>query len=131
MALKMRLAKTFLTFISAAFLLGLAGCAEEEAPAPPPRTTGGLVVRVRLTGSTGFLTGVNVGLATSQSNLDRSVYLQDKVTDNTGKADFGQLNPGNYYYDAYHVIGTNEYYGEGQVQIVAGKDLDLTLQIRN
>jgi hypothetical protein len=73
--MKMRFIKLFLFFVSVVSVLGLAGCAEEAAPAPPPRTTGGLIVRVRLTGSTGFLTGVNVGLATSQSNLDRSVYL--------------------------------------------------------
>jgi hypothetical protein len=105
----------------------LNSCSKDD-PAPTP-TTGGLVVKVKLAGSTGFLTGVDVGLATSQENLDKSIYLQDKVTNSNGQANFGQLNPGNYYYDCYHVVGSDEYYGEGQVQIVAGKDLELTLTL--
>lgn len=53
--------------------------------------------------------------------------MQDKTTDANGQVDFGQLNPGNYYYDCYHEIGSDAYYGEGQVQIIAGKNLELTL----
>lgn len=109
-------------------VLALSGCSE-EAPAPPP-TTGGLIIKVALQGSTGFLTGVPVGLATSQANLDRGIYLQDKRTDSSGKVDFGQLNPGNYYYDAEYTTSNASYYGEGQVQIVAGRNQELTLLVR-
>jgi hypothetical protein len=115
-----------------AFLLlglsaGFSGCKKNDAE--PAKTTGGLVIKVKLAGSTGYLTGVPIGLATSQVNLDNSIYLQDKLTDANGQVDFGQLNPANYYYDCAAIVGGNEYYGEGQVQIVAGKDLELTLTI--
>ena len=117
--------------IFAILLLGLtvsfSGCKKDD-PEPIP-TTGGLIVKVKLTGSTGYLSDVLVGLATSQENLDNEVYLQDKTTDANGQVNFGQLNPGNYYYDCYHEIGSDAYYGEGQVQIVAGTDLELTLTL--
>ena len=106
--------------------VGFSSCKKEDDPAT---TTGGLVVKVQLDGSTGYLKGVSVGLSTSQDNLDDSIYLQDKETDSNGKVDFGELNPGNYYYDCYYKVGSTDYYGEGQVQIVAGTDLELTLTL--
>lgn len=118
-------------FTMTLLLLGIittfSSCSKEETK--PAATTGGLVVKVKLAGSTGFLTGVEVGLATSKENLDNSIYLQDKITNSNGSADFGQLNPGNYYYDCAHVVGSDEYYGEGQIQVVAGTDLELTLTL--
>ena len=115
-------------FLFLGLTAGFSGCKKDEQE--PAKTTGGLVVKVKLAGSTGFLTGVDVGLATSQVNLDNSVYLQDKSTDANGQVNFGQLNPGNYYYDCSHTVGSDEYYGEGQVQIVAGTDLELTLTLQ-
>ncbi len=117
-------------FILFAFLLigmasGLTGCKKE-----PVLTTGGLIVKVKLANSTGYLSGVDVGIATSLDNLDNMIYLQEKTTDGTGKSDFGQMNPGNYYYDCFTIIGTTDYYGEGQVQIVAGKNTELTLTLQ-
>ncbi len=102
-------------------------CTKDE----PARTTGGLIIKVKLTGSTGYLTGVTVGLATSQANLDNSVYLKQIVTDSKGQADFGQLIAGNYYYDCYHSIGSTSWDGYGQVQIVAGQDLEATLPLES
>lgn len=116
--------------ILAVFLLGIAtvftSCSKDVEILPIP-TTGGLVIKVQLEDSTGFMSGALVGIATSQDNLDNSVYLQDLETDANGQADFGQLNPGDYYYDCLLEIGSDEYYGESQVQIVAGTDLELTL----
>jgi hypothetical protein len=115
----------------AVLLLGFAAvftsCTEEVVE--PISTTGGLFIKVQLEGSTGFISGALVGVATSQANLDNGVNLQDLSTDANGQADFGQLNPGNYYYDCSHEIGNDEYYGEGQVQIVVGTDLELTLML--
>jgi hypothetical protein len=115
----------------AVLLLGFAAvftsCTEEVVE--PISTTGGLFIKVQLEGSTGFISGALVGVATSQANLDNGVNLQDLITDANGQADCGQLNPGNYYYDCSHEIGNDEYYGEGQVQIVVGTDLELTLML--
>jgi hypothetical protein len=114
-----------IAFLLLGLTAGFSGCKKNDAE--PSKTTGSLVVKVKLAGSTGYLTGVPVGLATSQANLDNSIYLQEKLTDANGQADFGRLNPANYYYDCVTTIGGSEYYGEGQVQIVAGRDLELTL----
>ena len=107
------------------FVAVFTSCTEEVVE--PISTTGGLFIKVQLEGSTGFISGALVGVATSQANLDNGVNLQDLITDANGQADCGQLNPGNYYYDCSHEIGNDEYYGEGQVQIVVGTDLELTL----
>jgi hypothetical protein len=117
----------FLAILLLGLTVAFTGCKKDDTEPTP--TTGGLVVKVKLVGSTGFLTDVAVGLATSKENLDNSVYLQDKDTDANGQVNFGQLNPGNYYYDCYHEIGSDYYYGEGQIQIVAGTDLELTLTL--
>jgi len=116
-----------LAFLLLGFTTVFTGCKKDDLEPIP--TTGALVVKVKLAGSTGYLTGVLVGIATSQENLDNEVYLSEKETNAQGSADFGQLNPGNYYYDCFHEIGSDEYYGEGQVQIVAGTDLELTLTL--
>ncbi len=113
-------------FLGLAFVL--TGCKKDD-PEPTQSTTGGLVVKVQLEGSTGYLTGALVGLATSQENLDNSIYLQDLETNSSGQVNFGQLNPGNYYYDCYYELGINDFYGEGQVQIVAGQNRELTLTL--
>ena len=115
--------KTKLFFALIVLLVGFSGCKKEA-------TTGGLIVKVQVAGSTGYLTGAAVGLATSQANLDNGVYLQDKDTDASGKVDFGQLNPGNYYYDCLGTVAGISYYGEGQVQVTAGNNLELTLTIQ-
>jgi hypothetical protein len=119
-------------FLGLAFVL--TGCKKDDpeptpTPTPTPATTGGLVVKVQLQGSTGYLVGAEVGLATSQANLYEGIYLQDLITNSNGQANFGQLNPGNYYYDAGYELGNDYYYGEGQVQIVAGQNRELTLTV--
>ena len=112
--------------ISALLLLGLSvafNACKKKAD------TGGLIVKVKLSGSSSFIAGAEVGLSTSQANLDNSIYVQDKTTDATGKVDFGQLKPGTYYYDGYHDAGSDDYYGEGTVEIVAGKDSEQILTL--
>jgi hypothetical protein len=117
-------------FLGLAFVL--IGCKKDDpeptpTPTPTPATTGGLVVKVQLEGSTGYLTGAIVGLATSEENLYNEIYLRELETNSSGQANFGQLNPGNYYYDCYYELGFAPYYGVGQVQIVAGQNQELTL----
>ena len=115
--------KTKLFFALIVLLVGFSGCKKEA-------TTGGLIVKVQVAGSSGYQSGADVGLASSQANLDNGVYLQDKVTDGSGKVDFGQLNPGNYYYDCLVTVLGTDYYGEGQVQITAGHNVELTLTVQ-
>ena len=122
--------KTKILF-TALILLGLttvfSGCKKESTAVLP--TTGGLIVKVKLQGSTGYQSGVSVGLATSIENFNNYIYLKEGTTDGTGKVDFGQLSPGNYYYDAETEIGSDYYYGEGQIQIVAGRNDELILTL--
>lgn len=92
-------------------------------------TTGGLKVKVQISGTTGYATDAIVGLSASLVDLDNSIYLQEVTTDANGSADFGQMNSGNYYFDADVLIGSVSYYGEGSVQIIIGTDLDLTLTL--
>lgn len=96
---------------------------KEETPAA--KTTGGLIIKVKVRNSANFVPDVDVYLATSEANLENEIYIQEKITDANGQANFGQLNAGTYYY-----YGENdESSGDGLVQIQAGKDSDVTLEI--
>lgn len=93
-----------------------------------PSTTGTLTIIVELENGE-KVEGALVGLATSVENLDNSIYLREEDTDKYGKVRFGELNPGSYYFDCFYDIGDSEYYGEGEIQIIANqrKELKLTL----
>jgi hypothetical protein len=75
------------------------------------------------------VSGATVGITLSQGELVTNNYLASRITDGSGHADFGKLNPGNYYYEADVTIGSTSYHGEGVLQVQAGVDLtqDLTL----
>lgn len=102
-------------------------CSKEETK--PSATTGGLKVLVKLVNSTGFITDADVAIATSKANFDNGIALAEKTTDSKGVADFGQLNPGNYYIGAQAFVGSDDYFYEGQVQISAGTNLELTIEL--
>ena len=125
--LKMKSKIIIFTFLLLGLAAGFSGCKKDDIE--PVKTTGNMIVKVKLAGSTGYLTGVGVGLASSKVNLDNEVYLQDKITDANGQVNFGELNPGNYYFDCEAIVAGTIYYGEGQVQIVAGTNLELTLTL--
>lgn len=74
--------------------------------------------------------GATVGIALSQGELITNNYLASRITDANGFADFGKLNPGNYYYEVDVTIGSTSYHGEGVIQVQAGVDVtqELTLQ---
>jgi len=74
--------------------------------------------------------GATVGIALSQGELITNNYLASRITDANGLADFGKLNPGNYYYEVDVTIGSTSYHGEGVIQVQAGIDVtqELTLQ---
>jgi hypothetical protein len=103
------------------------GCKKE--PIVPVKTTGNLIVLPKLSGSSILLPGTEVGIATSLENFDNDIYLSKKYATSDGKAYFGELNPGNYYVYGYYDDGTNVLYGQGQFQVTANTDLNLTVYL--
>ena len=95
-------------------------------------TSGGLVIKVELDGFTGYQDSAYVDLWVLPYVYDADPIMS-LVTDASGRADFGQLNPGRYYYDGFYMIddgnGTTveEYYNQDSVLIVAGTNLERTL----
>lgn len=117
----------FLAFIAFSVTTIFSSCKKETIV--PTKTTGHLTVLPKLSGSTLLLPGTDIGIATSLDNLNNGIYLQDITSGSNGTADFGELNPGNYYIDADYFDGTNSYYGSGQFQITANTDLSLSIYL--
>jgi hypothetical protein len=76
------------------------------------------------------ISGTTLSIALSQSELNSGTYLATRTTGSDGRADFGMLNAGNYYYRADVTINNIPYHGEGVVQVQASENLEqeLTLQ---
>lgn len=113
----------------------ITGCAKDDAinetgqsTSPNLSLRGGLAFKV-VDGNHTPIQGVTVSIALTQTDLSNGVYLYTKITDSAGKADFGLLNAGNYYYRADITINDVAYHGEGVVQVQAGENLtqELTL----
>ena len=119
----MKFKTIFLSALLLGFVFTLGNCKKEEPK--PDNSTGGLVIKVQLAGSNDFVEGAIVGIANSLDNFDNGVYLSEKMTNISGKADFGQLKPGTYYYDVYYELGFTEYYTEGQIQVESGKNKEI------
>jgi hypothetical protein len=117
----------FFAFIAFSFTTIFSSCKKETVE--QTKTTGRLVVLPKLSGSTLLLPGTDIGIATSLENLNNGVYLQEVTSGSNGTADFGELNPGNYYIDAGFDNGVDFYFGEGQCQINANTDLNLTVYL--
>lgn len=95
----------------------------------PLKTTAGLIVKVQMVGTTTFISGATVNLASSEANIDNKIYISSKQTSAIGGADFGQIASGIYYYDCTYSDGTNSYYGKALVQVFAGFDVNEVLSI--
>lgn len=119
----MKFKTIFLSSLLLGFVFTLGNCKKEEKDTTP--ATGGLVIKVQLAGSTDFLKDAYVGLSNNLDDFDNGIYLSEKITDTTGKVNFGQLKPGTYYYDVYYEIGITEYYTEGQIQVESGKNKEI------
>ena len=50
----------------------LPSCSKDDTTPTP--TTADLILKVQLVNSTGYLSGTDIGIATSQANLDNGVY---------------------------------------------------------
>lgn len=108
----------------------LISCNNNTNEPKPIVSTGGVIVKAKLDGLSGYKSDVKIGLATSLENLDNLIYLQEKKTGSSGSVDFSQLNAGNYYIDAYYELGNDNYYGIAQVQIVSGIDKEVVLILK-
>jgi hypothetical protein len=117
----------FLAFIAFSVTTIFSSCKKETIV--QTKTTGRLIVLPKLSGSTLLLPGTDIGIATSLDNLNNGIYLQDITSGSNGTADFGELNPGNYYIDASYFDGTNSYFSSGQFQITANTDLNLSIYL--
>jgi hypothetical protein len=112
----------------------VAGCKKDNiSPSgqdtnPNLSNRGGLAFNIKNTAGNP-VSGASVGITLSQGELATNNYLASRITDSNGYADFGKLNPGNYYYEADVTIGNTSYHGEGVLQVQAGVDLtqDLTV----
>jgi hypothetical protein len=116
-----------IVFILVAFALSTAffACEEEK----PPRTTGDLVVRVKLAGASTYLPNTAVGLALTQEQMDTASFHSFRVTDAEGVGRFIGLNPRKYYYYSGRNIDGVYYEKEGQVEILADVDINLTITL--
>lgn len=127
-----------LSFVLIAMSLGTVGCKKETpapapaptpapAPAPTVKTTGKVTAKVRLKGTTTFVTEASVEVYTSLENFENEIILKEVKVNSSGSANLGELAPGGYYIWA----GTPdfEYQGYKQIQVVANIDQDIIIDI--
>ncbi len=100
-----------------------------QSTSPNLSTKGGLAFNVKNSAGSG-VPNAKIDLAVSQQDLNSGTYLATKTTDANGKADFGKLNGGNYYYKVAVTVGTTPYHGEGVVQVQNGQDIEQTVTLQ-
>lgn len=124
---KMIMRNKFLTLsialIGAAFLFS---SYQESTPVP---ATGSLSVTCALNGA--FASGVLVGVATSQENMDNSEYVfEQKETNSAGKVTYSAVAPGTYFIDAYLNRNEEDFWAYGEVTVGTGaSDVYLKLAV--
>ncbi|HLG02469.1 MAG TPA: hypothetical protein VI731_02670 [Bacteroidia bacterium] len=122
----------FLITTAAWVLLFFACRKDSNVPSPDLNQTpdrGGLAFIVKDI-SLNRLAGVAVGIAFSQEDLESNNYLLTRVTGSDGRADFGQLLPANYYYEADVTLNGIDHHAEGQVVVEAGENIERELIIQ-
>jgi hypothetical protein len=94
-----------------------------------PAAAGNLSVTCALNGA--FASGVLVGVATSQENLDNSEYvLEQKETNSAGKVTYSAVAAGTYFIDAYLNRNDEDFWAYGEVTVGDGvSDLYLKLAV--
>jgi hypothetical protein len=88
----------------------------------PISTKGTLEFRV-VAGARQELPGVALSIAANEFDLHHGTYVATRVTDVKGRADFGLLNQGEYFYKAEAMYNGKRLYKEGIVQVQAGREL--------
>lgn len=131
----MKILKIITCIVVVCGMSALTGCKKEDinetgsTTTPNLSTRGGLAFHI-VDGSGNNIQGVTINIALSQSDLASGTYLGSRITGSDGRADFGLLNSGNYYYKADVTINNVPFHGEGVVQVQAGENLtqELTLE---
>ena len=100
-----------------------------QSTSPNLSTRGGLAFKV-VDGAGSPIEGVTLRIALSQTDMATGTYLATRYTDDNGRADFGLLNAGNYYYRADYTLNDVTYHGEGVVQVQSGENLTQELTLR-
>ena len=124
---KMIMRNKFLTLSIA--LIGAAFLFSSYQKSTPTAAAGSLSVTCALNGA--FASGVLVGVATSQENLDNSEYvLEQKETNSAGKVTYSAVAPGTYFIDAYLNRNEEDFWAYGEVTVGEGvSDLYLKLAV--
>jgi len=131
----MKLFKLITCVIVLCSMATLNGCRKDDinetgsSTSPNLSIKGGLAFHV-INSSGQDIQGATISIALSQYDLNTGTYLATRITDDHGRADFGLLNQGNYYYKADYSVGDMSFHGEGVVQVQSGENLtqELTLQ---
>ena len=87
--------------VAFAFVLVLSSCEKED-----PEVKGRLKVKIMYNNE--VVVNAVAGLATSQQNLNKGIYVKNANSDITGVANFGAIEPGTYYCDAFKYINNNQ-----------------------
>jgi hypothetical protein len=106
-------------FLFSVLLIGTLASFTASAP------TGGVQVKIELPeGIKIDLADAPIGISKSKEALQNADYINTVWTNAAGMADFGQMPAGTYYIDGYtdDDITQNAYYGEMQIEVVAGKN---------
>lgn len=104
------------------------GSCSDDMTTNTSKTTGSLIIKTRLKGQTQFLDGAVIYLALTYEDMLNDRHFDEATTQN-GKADFGELNPGNYFFEGVYVEGSEASFGDDFVQIIAGQDYELILDL--
>jgi hypothetical protein len=110
-------------------LIGAAFLFSSYQKAIPAAATGSLSVTCAINGA--FASGVLVGVATSQENLDNSEYVfEQKETNSAGKVTYSAVAAGTYFIDAYLNRNDEDFWAYGEVTVGDGvSDLYLKLAV--
>lgn len=125
----MKILKNSLLICSLVLLLG--NCRRDDSDALPANTSiekGGLAFIVK-DQSDALVPGVSIGIALRQEDLATNTYFATRISDSNGRANFGDLQPDNYYYEADAVLNNQAVHAEGMAVVEGGKKLELQITV--
>lgn len=97
----------------------LHGCFKDPVIPPPDVSYKGGLAFKAINNRGNPIQGVTISIALSQEELHNGIYLGTRYTDADGRADFGLVNAGTYYYRADILIDDISFHLEGVVLVKA------------